>query len=116
MKSGQWVALIGGTALGLAGVAAGVFLARREGREAAQRWIDDYARPIAGQAKELGQQVVQTAQEQYNTQKPKAVEAWNTYAPQAREMLGSYLPIGGNNKRAATIGGMDVDVPPEANI
>jgi gas vesicle protein len=115
MKRGQWVALAGGTALGLVGVATGVVLARREGREAARRWLEEYGAPMADQAKQLGSQIASAAAEQYQAQMPKAVEAWNTYAPQAREAINnlvaqapqavnaltSALP-GGNSKAEAT--------------
>lgn len=108
MNRGQWIAVAGGTALGLLGVAAGVALSRREGREAAQRWLTQYGMPLAGQAK----QFAATAVEQYQAQMPKAVEALNTYAPQARDALGnlvaqapqvasafvSSLPVGGAAK------------------
>src|SRR5262245_59996858 len=83
MKRGQWFALAGGTALGLACVSLGVILARREGREAARRWIEQYGMPLADQAKQIGTQIANTAIEQYQMQLPKAVDAWNTYAPQA---------------------------------
>jgi hypothetical protein len=89
MKRGQWVALVGGTALGLVGVTTGVVLARREGREAARRWLAQYGMPLADQAKQLGTQLAGAAVEQYQAQMPKAVEAWNTYAPQARERIGT---------------------------
>lgn len=87
MTRGQWMALAGGTALGLAGVASGVMLSRREGREAARRWLTQYGMPLADQAK----LVAATAVEQYQAQMPKAVEALNTYAPQAREALGNLV-------------------------
>jgi len=87
MKRGQWIALAGGMTLGLVGVAAGVVLSRREGREAAQRWLTEYGMPLAEQAK----QVANAAIEQYQAQMPKAVEALNTYAPQARDALGNLV-------------------------
>jgi hypothetical protein len=91
MKRGQWVALAGGVAVGLAGVGIGVALARREGREAARRLIEQYGLPLADQAKQLSTQIASAAMEQYQTQMPKAVDAWNTYAPQAREALGNLI-------------------------
>jgi hypothetical protein len=120
MKRGQWVALAGGTALGLAGVSLGVILARREGREAARRWIEQYGMPLADQAKQIGTQIANAAMEQYQMQMPKAVDAWNTYAPQAKEALNSFIaqapqaagalsgimPGGANGKtQSATMGG-----------
>jgi hypothetical protein len=91
MKRGQWLALAGGAALGMTAVGVGVVLARREGREAARRWIEQYGAPLAGQAKQFGAQVASAAVEQYNSQMPKAVDAWNTYAPQAREAFNNLM-------------------------
>ncbi len=120
MKRGQWAALAGGTALGLVGVATGVVLARREGREAARRWLEQYGAPMADQAKQLGNQIASqiasAAAEQYQAQMPKAVEAWNTYAPQAREAINNLVAqapqavnaltsaLPGGNSKAETTG------------
>ncbi len=91
MTRGQWIALASGVSLGLAGVAAGVILSRREGREAANRLMTQYGAPLAAQAKQLGSQVASVAVEQYQAQMPKAIEAWNTYAPQAREAISTLV-------------------------
>lgn len=104
MTRGQWIALGGGATLGLIGVAAGVVLARREGREAASRLMAQYGAPLAEQAKQLGSQVASAAVEQYQAQKPRAVEAWNTYVPQAREAataLVGALPLGNKGEPQA---------------
>jgi hypothetical protein len=92
VNRGQWAALIGGTALGLAGIAATIILARREAREAAREWYEQYGTPVVDQAKQLGKQVRDVAVEQYNTQAPKAREAVNKVVPQARERLSAILP------------------------
>ncbi len=87
MNRGQWMAVAGGAAVGLVGMAAGVALSRREGREAARRWLTLYGMPLAGSAKQFAASAV----EQYQAQMPKAVEALNTYAPQARDALGNLV-------------------------
>ena len=92
MNRGQWVAVIGGTALGVAGIAATIILARREAREAAREWYEQYGTPMVDQAKQISKQVRDAAVEQYNTQAPKAREAINKAVPQARERLSSILP------------------------
>jgi hypothetical protein len=92
MNRGQWAALIGGTALGLAGIAATIILARREAREAAREWYEQYGTQVVDQAKQLSKQVRDAAVEQYNTQAPKAREAVNKVVPQARERLNAMLP------------------------
>jgi hypothetical protein len=92
LTRGQWAALIGGTALGLAGIAATVILARREAREAAREWYEQYGTPLVDQAKQISKQVRDVAVEQYNTQAPKAVDAVNKVVPQARERLSGILP------------------------
>ncbi|HEY7019895.1 MAG TPA: hypothetical protein VH349_02185 [Ktedonobacterales bacterium] len=92
MHRGQWAALIGGTALGLTAIAATIILARREAREAAQEWYQQYGTPVVDQAKQISKQVRDAAVEQYNTQAPKAREAVNKVVPQARERLNAILP------------------------
>lgn len=100
MKRTQVVALIAGMALGLSGMALGVTLARKEGRDAARRFLDQYgdlgqkgsqaALTIASQARKVGGQVAKTAAEQYTTQMPRAREALSgivAQAPQAAEAL-----------------------------
>lgn len=87
MNRGQWMAVAGGTALGLVGVAAGIVLSRREGRDAARRWLTKYGMPLAGSAWQFGA----TAVAQYQAQMPKAVAALNTYVPQARDALGNLV-------------------------
>ena len=92
VNRGQWAALIGGTALGLAGIAATIILARREARDAAREWYEQYGTPVVDQAKQISKQVRDVAVEQYNTQAPKAREAVNKVVPQARERLSAILP------------------------
>lgn len=92
MNRGQWAALIGGTALGLTAIAATIILARREAREAAQEWYQQYGTPVVDQAKQISKQVRDAAVEQYNTQAPKAMDAVNKVVPQARERLSAILP------------------------
>jgi hypothetical protein len=102
MTRGQWIALASGATLGLVGVATGVVLARREGREAANRLLAQYGAPLAAQAKQLGSQVASVAVEQYQAQMPKAVEAWNTYAPQAREAINTINSLVAQAPQAAS--------------
>jgi hypothetical protein len=106
MNRGQWTALIGGTALGLAGIAATIILARREAREAAREWYEQYGTQVVDQAKQLSKQMRDAAVEQYNTQAPKAREAVNKVVPQARERLTAMLPSqrGGDNLSAVMPG------------
>jgi hypothetical protein len=92
MHRGQWAALIGGTALGLTAIAATIILARREAREAAREWYQQYGTPVVDQAKQISKQMRDAAMEQYNTQAPKAREAVNKVVPQARERLNAILP------------------------
>jgi len=92
MRTGQWVAVIGGTALGVAGIAATIILARREAREAAREWYEQYGTPLVDQAKQISKQLRDAAVEQYNAQAPKAVDAVNKVVPQARERLSGILP------------------------
>jgi len=92
VNRGQWTALIGGTALGLAGIAATIILARREAREAAREWYEQYGTQVMDQAKQLSKQVRDVAVDQYNTQAPKARDAVNKVVPQARERLNAILP------------------------
>jgi hypothetical protein len=100
MKSKQVAALLAGTALGMSAVALGVFLARKEGREAARRFAEQYggdlgqksslmANNIANQAKQLGGQVAKNAADQYKAQLPKAKEAFNSALSQAPQMAGA---------------------------
>ena len=65
---------------------------RREAREAAREWYEQYGTPVVDQAKQIGKQVRDVAVEQYNTQAPKAREAVNKVVPQARERLNAILP------------------------
>ncbi|HEV8190841.1 MAG TPA: hypothetical protein VGP82_05070 [Ktedonobacterales bacterium] len=104
MKRGQLVALIAGATVGIAGVTLGVILARKEGRDAARRFLDESqvgqksvqaAQQIATSARKVGEQVARTATEQYQTQLPRAREAINSViqqAPQAAEALSAVMP------------------------
>ncbi len=67
MKKAQVIGISVGVTVGLMGVALGVALARREGREAASRWLaqsGDLAQRGQQRAVELGQQARKTAVEQ----------------------------------------------------
>jgi hypothetical protein len=123
MKRGQVVALIAGATVGIAGVTLGVILARKEGRDAARRFLDESqlgqksvqaAQQFATSARKMSEQVARTAAEQYQTQMPKAREALNNViqqAPQAAGALAAVMP------RRALKGKLtdDGDIP-EANI
>jgi hypothetical protein len=112
MKRGQLVALIAGTTVGIAGVTLGVVLARKEGRDAARRFLDESqvgqrsrqaAQQLATSARKVGEQVARTASEQYQTQMPRAREAFNNalqQAPQAAEALSSMMPRRALNGKA----------------
>ena len=94
MKKAQVAALLAGAALGVAGVTVGIALSRREGREAARRLIEK-TRPVAGQARQVGERVAKSAADQYNALAPKAAEVFSTVrtqAPQAAEVLSAKLP------------------------
>jgi ElaB/YqjD/DUF883 family membrane-anchored ribosome-binding protein len=120
MKRGQLVALIAGATLGIAGVAIGVILAREEGREAARRFMNENqigqrsqqaAQTLASTARKVGNQVAQTAQEQYPRAR-SAVSNAISQAPQAVGAISSALPKGFFNGKSATAEGE----LPEANI
>ena len=120
MKTGQVVALIAGATLGVAAVTIGVILAREEGREAARRFLNENqigqksqqaALAVAETARKVGNQVAQTAQEQY----PRATSAVSnaiSQAPQAVGAIGSVLPKGIFNGKSTTAEGE----LPEASI
>ncbi|HKT38126.1 MAG TPA: hypothetical protein VJR48_07105 [Ktedonobacterales bacterium] len=94
MKRAQVAALLAGAALGLAGVAVGITLSRKEGREAARRMLEK-ATPVAEQARQVGSRVAKTASEQYQTLAPKAAGVISTVraqAPQAAEAISAKLP------------------------
>jgi hypothetical protein len=110
MKRGQVAALMAGTAVGLGCVALGFMLARKEGRDAARRFVGQYgeigqkgthaAASIANSARQVGEQVAKTAAEQYKTQLPKAKEVWSNVvaqAPQAAGALAGVLSRGTQN-------------------
>lgn len=101
MRKGQLVALIAGATLGVAAVTIGVILAREEGREAARRFLNENqigqksqqaAQVVASTARKVGNQVAQTAQEQYPRAK-SAVSSAISQAPQAVGALGTALPF-----------------------
>jgi hypothetical protein len=122
MKRKQVAALIAGAALGMGCVALGVVLARKEGREAARRFIDQYgsdfgtkgsqvAANIANSARQVGEQVAKSATEQYKAQLPKAKEAFNSAIAQAPQAVGTLTGAlarnGQNGRRALTEGSME---------
>jgi hypothetical protein len=102
MKRTQVAALLVGAALGLTGVAVAVILSREEGRAAAGRLVEK-SKPVAEQAKSLGERAAKTAVARYQTLAPKATEAWSTArdrAPQAVNTISSRLPrLTQNGKR-----------------
>jgi hypothetical protein len=113
MKRGQVAALVAGAAVGLGCVALGFMLARKEGRDAARRFVDQYgelgqksshaAASIANSARQVGERAAKTAAEQYKAQLPKAKEVWSnvvTQAPQAAGALASALSRGTQNGKA----------------
>ena len=116
MKKGQLVALIAGATLGVAAVTIGVILAREEGREAARRFLNENqigqksqqaAQAVASTARRVGNQVAQTAQEQY----PRAKSAVSSAISQAPQAVGSVLPKGLFNGKSTPQGEL-----PEASI
>lgn len=106
MNKAQVIGIATGVTVGLLGVALGVALARKEGREAAKRWLaqsGDLAQRGQQRAIELGRQVRQTAAEQT----PKVQERLNKIiapiAPSAAEALNEALTSSaGLNGRAET--------------
>jgi hypothetical protein len=113
MKRSQIAALIAGTAVGLGCVTLGIVLARKEGRDAARRFVEQYgelgqkgtqaAANLANSARQVGGQVAKTATEQYKSQLPKAKEVWGnvvSQAPQAAGALVSALSRGTQNGTA----------------
>jgi hypothetical protein len=110
MRRGQLVALIAGAALGVAAVTIGIVLAREDGREAARRFLNENqigqkgqqaAQAVASTARKVGNQVAQTAQEQYPRAK-SAVSSAISQAPQAVGAISSALPKGLFNGKSAT--------------
>lgn len=90
MKRSQAAALIAGAAFGLTAVGLGIVLSRKEGRDAARKFLAQSS-VVADQAR----QVAKTAVAQYQAQAPRAVEALNTVlaqAPQAAEAISARLP------------------------
>ena len=77
MKRTQVAALLVGAALGLTGVAVAVMLSREEGRAAAGRLFEK-SKPVAEQAKSLGERAAKNAVARYQTLAPKATEAWSS--------------------------------------
>lgn len=107
MKRGQLVALIAGAALGVAAVTIGIVLAREDGREAARRFLNENqigqksqqaAQAVASTARKVGNQVAQTAQEQY----PRAKSAVSNAISQAPQAVSAALPKGLFNGKSAT--------------
>ncbi|MBF6592387.1 MAG: hypothetical protein IVW57_17900 [Ktedonobacterales bacterium] len=103
MKPKQVVALIAGATLGMGAVTLGVILARKEGREAARRFAEQYgelgqrgsqvAQSFANQARQVGGQVAKTATEQYKAQLPKAKEVFNNVIAQAPQAAGALAGV-----------------------
>ena len=94
MKRGQVAALLAGAALGLAGVTLAVIVSRKEGREAAMRFLERSG-TVAEQARKAGERVARTAVEQYQATAPKAAEVIGNViaqAPQAAEAISAKLP------------------------
>ncbi len=94
MKRSQAAALIAGAALGLTAVGLGIVLSRKEGRDAARKFLAQSS-VVADQARHVGEQVAKTAVAQYQAQAPRAVEALNSVlaqAPQAAEAISARLP------------------------
>jgi hypothetical protein len=94
MKRTQVAALLVGAALGLAGVAVAVVLSREDGRAAAGRLVEK-SKPVAEQAKSIGEHAARTAVARYQTLAPKATEVWSSArdkAPQAANLISSRLP------------------------
>jgi hypothetical protein len=106
MNKAQVIGIATGVTVGLLGVALGVGLARKEGREAAKRWLaqsGDLAQRGQQRAIELGRQVRQTAAEQ----SPKVQERLNKIiapiTPRAADALNEALASSnGLNGRAET--------------
>ena len=101
MNKAQVIGIATGVTVGLVGVALGVALARKEGREAAKRWLvqsGDLAQRGQRRAIELGRQARQTASEQA----PKVQERLNKIiapiTPSAADALNEALtsPMGFN--------------------
>lgn len=90
MKRTQVAALLVGAALGLTGVAVAVMLSREEGRAAAGRLFEK-SKPVAEQAKSLGERAAKNAVARYQTLAPKATEAWSS-ARDNVNTIGSRLP------------------------
>ena len=94
MKRSQVALLLAGATLGLAGMAVGVMLSRKEGRDAARKFLAQSS-VVAEQAREVGGQVARSAVAQYQAQAPRAMEALNNVlaqAPQAAEVISARLP------------------------
>ncbi|HLY31440.1 MAG TPA: hypothetical protein VKQ36_10445 [Ktedonobacterales bacterium] len=116
MNRAQIIGIAAGVTVGLAGVAIGVALARKEGRDAARRWLEQSgelrersavaAKTLAEQARRVGSQVAKSAVEQYQTQAPRVQERVNSLlaqAPQAADALNAALSRTGLNGKAAAL-------------
>ncbi|GEM_PF-900067 len=114
MNRAQIIGIAVGVTVGLTGVAVGVALARKEGRDAARRWLEQSgelrdrsakaAKTLADQARRVSNQVAKTAVEQYQTQAPRVQERINgllSQAPAAADALNSALSRTGLNGKAA---------------
>jgi flagellar biosynthesis/type III secretory pathway protein FliH len=114
MNRAQIIGIAAGVTVGLLGVGVGVALARKEGRDAARRWLEQSsdlrersakaARSLAEQAKRAGAQVADQARKQYEVQAPRVQERINgliAQAPQAADALNAAISRTGLNGRAA---------------
>ncbi len=108
MNKAQIIGIATGVTVGLLGVAVGVALARKEGREAARKWIaqtSELAQRGQSRALELGERARRTAIEQYQAQAPKVQERLSglvSVAPQAADALNAALNRGGMNGTVET--------------
>jgi hypothetical protein len=108
MNKAQIAGIAAGVTVGLLGVAVGVALARKEGREAARKWLaqtSEMAQRGQNKALELGERARRTAIEQYQSQAPKVQERLSSLvsvAPQAADAINTALNRGGLNGKVET--------------
>jgi len=114
MKRAQIIGIAAGVTVGLLGVGIGVAMARKEGRDAARRWLEQSsdlrdrsakaAKTLADQARRVGGQVADQARKQYEVQAPRVQERLNgliAQAPQAADALNAAISRTGLNGKAA---------------
>lgn len=108
MNKAQIIGIAAGVTVGLLGVAVGVALARKEGREAARKWLaqtSEMAQRGQNRAMELSERARRTAIEQYQAQAPKVQERLNSLvsvAPQAADAINAALNRSGLNGTVET--------------